>query len=155
MAGVTIKTNMAYTVKQLAQLTGVTVRTLHHYDEIGLLTSPVIGANGYRYYDERSVLRLQSILFYRELDFPLEAIKAVLDRPGFNPITALREQRAALESKLGRLHRLIVTIDQTINHLNGEKTMSTKQLFAAFKPEEEKHYADEAAKRWDAKTVRA
>jgi len=155
VAGVTIKTSMAYTVKQIAQLTGVTVRTLHHYDEIGLLTSPVIGANGYRYYDERSVLRLQSILFYRELDFPLEAIKALLDQPGLDPITALREQRAALEKKLGRLHRLIATIDQTIHHLNGEKTMSTKQLFAAFTPEEEKHYADEAAKRWDAKTVRA
>jgi DNA-binding transcriptional MerR regulator len=155
VSGVTIKTHMAYTVKQLAQLAGVTVRTLHHYDEIGLLTSPVIGANGYRYYDEGSVLRLQSILFYRELDFPLEAIKAVLDRPDFSPITALREQRAALEAKLGRLHRLIVTIDQTINHLNGEKPMSTKQLFAVFTPEEAKHHADEAAKRWDAKTVRA
>ena len=69
MRGVTIRTTMAYTVKQLAQLAGVSIRTLHHYDEIGLLTPPVIGANGYRYYDERSALRLQSILFYRDLEF--------------------------------------------------------------------------------------
>jgi MerR family transcriptional regulator, thiopeptide resistance regulator len=146
---------MAYTVKQLAQLAGVSVRTLHHYDEIGLLTPPVIGANGYRYYDERSALRLQSILFYRELEFPLEAIKAVLDRPDFDALTALREQRSALEAKLGRLHRLIGTIDQTIRHLKGEKTMSTKQLFAGLTPEQEKEYTEEAAKRWGEKSVRA
>jgi DNA-binding transcriptional MerR regulator len=146
---------MAHTVKQLAQLAGVSIRTLHHYDEIGLLLPPVIGANGYRYYDERSALRLQSILFYRELDFPLEAIKALLDQPGFDALTALQEQRTALEAKLGRLHRLIATIEQTISHLKGEKPMSTKQLFAGLTPEQEKIYADEAAKRWDEKQVRA
>jgi MerR family transcriptional regulator, thiopeptide resistance regulator len=146
---------MAYTVKQLAALAGVSIRTLHHYDEIGLLTPPVIGANGYRYYDERSALRLQSILFYRELDFPLEAIKAVLDRPDFDALTALQEQRTALEAKLGRLHRLIATIDQTIRHLQGDQTMSTKQLFAGLTPEQEKAYGDEAAKRWGEKSVRA
>jgi DNA-binding transcriptional MerR regulator len=146
---------MAYTVKQLAQFAGVSIRTLHHYDEIGLLTPPVIGANGYRYYDERSVLRLQSILFYRELDFPLAAIKAALDRPDFEPLTALQEQRVALEAKLGRLHRLIATIDQTIQHLKGETNMSTKQLFAGLTPEQEKEYTDEAARRWGEQTVRA
>jgi DNA-binding transcriptional MerR regulator len=145
---------MAYTVKQLASLAGVSVRTLHHYDEIGLLVPPVIGANGYRYYDERSVLRLQSILFYRELDFPLQAIKAVLDRPDFDPLVALQEQRTALEARLGRLHRLIATIDQTISHLKGEKQMSTKQLFAGLTPEQEKAYTDEAAKRWGENGVR-
>lgn len=145
---------MAYTVKQLAQLAGVSVRTLHHYDEIGLLTPPVIGANGYRYYDERSVLRLQSILFYRELEFPLSAIKAVLDRPDFEPLAALQEQRAALEAKLGRLHQLIATIDRTIGHLKGETTMSTKQLFAGLTPEQEKEYTDEAARRWGESGVR-
>ena len=146
---------MAYTVKQLATLAGVSVRTLHHYDEIGLLTPPVIGANGYRYYDERSALRLQSILFYRELDFPLEAIKAALDRPDFDALKALQEQRQALEAKLGRLHRLIATIDETIGHLKGEKPMNPKQLFAGLTPEQEKQYTDEAARRWGEKDVRA
>jgi DNA-binding transcriptional MerR regulator len=146
---------MAYTVKQLASLAGVSIRTLHHYDEIGLLTPPVIGANGYRYYDERSLLRLQSILFYRELDFPLEAIKAVLDRPGFDALAALQGQRASLETKLGRLHRLIATLDQTIRHIQGDQTMNARQLFAGFTPEQEQYYAEEAARRWDARTVRA
>jgi DNA-binding transcriptional MerR regulator len=146
---------MAYTVKQLAKLAGISVRTLHHYDDIGLLTPPVIGANGYRYYDERSVLRLQSILFYRELEFPLATIKAALDRPDFDPLDALQEQRTALEVKLGRLHRLIATIDGTIGHLKGTNTMSTKQLFAGLTPEQEKDYAEEAARRWDADAVRA
>jgi DNA-binding transcriptional MerR regulator len=101
------------------------------------------------------VLRLQTILFYRELDFPLAAIKAVLDRPEFDALQALQEQRAALEARLGRMHRLIATIDQTIRHLKGETAMSTKQLFAGLTPEQEKAYTDEAAQRWDAKTVRA
>jgi DNA-binding transcriptional MerR regulator len=145
---------MAYTVKQLARLAGVSVRTLHHYDELGLLPPPVIGANGYRYYDERSVLRLQSILFYRELGFPLAKIREALDRPGFDAIAALQEHRVALESRVGRLQRLIATIDHTVCHLKGEKTMNTKQLFAGFTPEEEQKYADEAAQRWDEGTVR-
>lgn len=146
---------MAYTVKQLARLSGVSVRTLHYYDEIGLFAPTTVGANGYRYYDEPSVLRLQSILFYRELDFPLAAVKALLDRPDFDALAALREQRAALEAKLGRLHRLIAAIDQTIAHLKGEKPMSTRQLFRHLTPGEETRHADEAAQRWGEKTVRA
>jgi MerR family transcriptional regulator, thiopeptide resistance regulator len=148
-------TLMAYTVKQLSELAGVSVRTLHHYDEIGLLIPSTIGANGYRYYDERSVLRLQSILFYRELDFPLEQIKAIVDRPSFNALAALEEQRKALAGKLGRLHRLLGAIDQTISHLKGEKQMTPKQLFAALTPEQENAYADEAAARWGEQAVRA
>jgi DNA-binding transcriptional MerR regulator len=146
---------MSYTVKQLAQIAGVSVRTLHHYDEIDLLRPPVIGANGYRYYDERSLLRLQRILFYRELEFPLEAIKALLDRPGVDAVGALEEQRTALEAKLGRLHRMIATLNQTIDHLKGEKTMKPQELFAGLTPEQEKEYTDEAARRWGEKEVRA
>jgi DNA-binding transcriptional MerR regulator len=145
---------MPYTVKQLAQLAGVSVRTLHHYDEIDLLRPPVIGANGYRYYEESSVLRLQAILFYRELEFPLQAIKALVGRPSFDSVTALREQRAALEAKLGKLHRLIATIDQTIGHLEGKRTMKPKQLFAGLTPEQEQEYTDEAVRRWGEKEVR-
>lgn len=146
---------MAYTVKQLARLTGVSVRTLHHYDAIGLFTPTVVGANGYRYYDEASVLRLQSILFYRELDFPLSAIQALLDRPDYAPLAALREQRAALEAKLGRLHGLIATLDQTVAHLTAGKPMPPKQLFTHLTPEEVKRYTAAAARRWDPKLVRA
>ena len=145
---------MAYTVQQLAQLAGVSVRTLHHYDEIGLLRPTMIGANGYRYYDQRSVLRLQSILFYRELEFPLLDIKAVLDRPNFDPLVALQEQRKALEAKVGRLHGLIQTIDRTIKLIKGETAMETEQLFAGLTPEREKEYTEEAARRWGEDGVR-
>lgn len=146
---------MTYTVKQLARLASISVRTLHYYDEIRLLTPPVIGANGYRYYDDRSLLRLQSILFYRELDFPLDAIKAALDRPDFDAIRALREQRAALEAKQGQLHRVIVTIDQTLRHLQGEPILQPKELFQGLTPEQEDANTHEAAQRWDSATVQA
>lgn len=144
---------MTYTVKQLAQLACVSIRTLHHYDEIGLLPPPLIGANGYRRYDQSSVLRLQSILFYRELDFPLVAIKAVLDRPEFDPLLALQEQRQALETRLGRLHRVITTIDIAIRHLKEKTPMNSKELFVRQTPEKEQAYAEVAGRRWDPATV--
>ena len=77
---------MRYTVKQLADLAGVSVRTLHYYHEIELLVPAHIGENGYRYYDEAAVLRLQQIMFFRELDFRLDEIRMILDRPGFDVV---------------------------------------------------------------------
>lgn len=146
---------MAYTVKQLADLAGVSVRTLHYYDEIGLLVPPNIGANGYRLYDHASVLRLQVILFYRELDFPLEAIKAALDRPDHDPLAALRQQRTALAARLGRLHRLISTLDDTIRHLENQTPMDAKKMFDHLSPAQEDAYTAEAARRWDPAMVQA
>ena len=83
-----------YTVKQLSELAQVSVRTLHYYDEIGLLIPSQVGANGYRYYDDAAVLRLQQILFYREIGMELMQIKDVLDSPGFDLVTALKSHRA-------------------------------------------------------------
>lgn len=77
-----------YTVKQVAKLSGVSVRTLHHYDEIGLLKPESVGANGYRYYGQDELLRLQQILFHRELGFPLAEIARVLDAPDFDRVAA-------------------------------------------------------------------
>jgi DNA-binding transcriptional MerR regulator len=77
-----------FTVKKLAKLAGITPRTLHYYDEIGLLKPSRIGDNGYRYYGEESLLRLQQILLYRQLDMPLGRIKVMLDRPDFEAIHA-------------------------------------------------------------------
>lgn len=85
-----------YTVKQVAELAGVSVRTLHHYDQIGLLKPSQIGANGYRYYDDDALLRLQQILFYRELGLELAQINDVLNRPDFDVLTALKSHRIAL-----------------------------------------------------------
>src|SRR5687768_10889673 len=113
-----------YTVKQVADLTRVSVRTLHYYDEIGLLHPSKVGANGYRYYDDDALLRLQQILIYREIGLELMQIKDILDSPNFDLLEALRSHRAVLEQKIGRLHQLVRTVDTTIMHLAGEIDMS-------------------------------
>ena len=117
-----------YTVKQLSTLAGVTPRTLHHYDQIDLLKPESVGENGYRYYGETSLLRLQQILFYRELGFSLESIREMLGRPEFQILDALEEHRESLQGRVRRLERLIQTVDKTIHHLKGENIMSPKRI---------------------------
>ncbi len=137
----------SYTVQELADIAGVSVRTLHHYDEIDLL-NPSREANGYRSYREEDLLRLQQILFYKELDVPLEEIKAMLDDPAFDTRQALRAHRGNIAEKKKRLTGLIRTIDATLKKLSGEKDMSDDQLFEAFWEKHEKDYAPEAEERW-------
>jgi len=144
-----------FTVKQLSKLAGVTPRTLHHYDAIGLLKPSRVGDNGYRYYGEESLLRLQQILFYRELDLPLEDIKKIVGRRDFDVLDALESHKEALKRRMERLNVLLSTVDNTINHLKGRTTMSQKGLFEGFSGEEQVKLADEAAQNWDAETVRA
>ena len=146
---------MAYTVKQLSEIAGVSIRTLHYYDEIGLFKPSWLAENGYRYYDDGAVLRLQQILFYRELELNLTEINAIMDIPDFDMLAALNTHRAGLESKIHRLQVLIKTIDRTIMHLIGEVDMSKKQLFNGFTPEEEKKYEQEARQRWGDEEVSA
>ena len=89
---------MKMQIKEFAKLTGVSVRTLHYYDEIGLLKPALVDAqNGYRFYDDNSLLRMQEILFYRELDFPLKSILEILSSPDYDKQKALAEQRNLLE----------------------------------------------------------
>lgn len=145
---------MTYTVKQLADLAGVTPRTLHYYDEIGLLRPTSVAANGYRYYDEVAVLRLQQILFYRELGLSLEDIRAILDSPSFDVSAALRQHRAALFGRVERLNRLISTIDNTILFLEGAIVMNDKELFTGFDEETQARYEQEAAEMYDPEIVR-
>lgn len=123
---------MAYTVKQVAQMSGVSVRTLHFYDETGLLKPDHTGQNGYRYYEEPQLLALQQILFYRELGLALRKIRPLLGRPDFQRVDALRSHREALEERLARTRRLLETIDHTIDHLEGKKPMTGEQMFAGF-----------------------
>lgn len=137
-----------HTVKQLSTLAGVSVRTLHYYDEIGLLKPSMVGENGYRYYDDQALLRLQQILFYRELDVELPQIKTLLDEPGFDVVTALQEHRQALQTRIDRLQTLMQTVDNTILQQVGEVNMSKKQLFKGFSEEQQKHYEAEAEKQW-------
>lgn len=146
---------MVYTVKQLSNLAGISVRTLHYYDEIGLLKPSSVGENSYRYYGDEALLRLQQILFYRELGLRLNEIKRIVVSPDFDVMRALRTHRLALGKQVERLKRLISTVDNTINHLKGEKEMGKKQLFAAFTEEEEKKYAIEAEQMYDPMIVKA
>lgn len=146
---------MNYTVKQLADLAGVSPRTLHYYDEIGLLAPERIGDNGYRYYGEGAVLRLQQILFYRELDMPLMEIKRLMGRSDFNIRSALEDHRQALGRQVQRLNHLIQTVDDTLLHLKGSKKMKEKQLFEAFSEEQQEEYARQAEQVYDPEIVRA
>src|SRR5689334_22230170 len=119
---------MTYTVKQVADMSGVSVRTLHFYDESGLLKPAHIGANGYRFYEEPQLLILQQILFYRELGFELKRIKRIMDQPDFEKVAALESHRQVLQADQTRTGSLIETIDKTIKHLKGIETMKTDDM---------------------------
>jgi len=123
---------MAYTVKQLAVMSGVTVRTLHFYDEMALLKPAYSKANGYRIYEQPQLLMLQQILFYRELGFELKRIKEILSQPKFEKVAALKSHRRVLEKNATRTGTLIETIDKTISHLKGTKKMKNEEMFAGF-----------------------
>lgn len=144
-----------YTVKQFAKLAGVSVRTLHYYDELGLLKAESVGANGYRHYGDAAVLKLQQILFYRELDLSLEQIKSILGSPDFDVLNALHSHKEALQGRVKRLERLIQTVDTTLQQLKGRKTMNAKGLFEGFSEEEQEKYAKEAEQMYDPETVKA
>lgn len=139
---------MQYTVQQLATLAGISVRTLHYYDQIGLLEPAGIKKNGYRYYEEGELLKLQQIMFFRELDFPLDDIKRILSSPSFDMRGALEDQRKLIEIKRSRLGKLIRTIDKTIKKINKKINMKDDELYGNFSKEEAEKYAEEAKKRW-------
>lgn len=128
------------TVKQLAAISGVTVRTLHHYDEIGLLRPASVGANGYRYYGREEMLRLQQILFHRELGVPLGAIGELLELEGQDQIAVLEQHRDKLAAETERYRILIATIDRTIGELKGKKPMNNADLYKGFSPEKQAQY---------------
>ena len=135
---------MKMQIKEFAKLTGVSVRTLHYYDEIGLIKPALVDAqNGYRFYDENSLLRMQEILFYRELDFPLKSILEILSSPDYDKQKALAEQRKLLELKKERLERIIDALDGATK---GKVTMT------AFDNSDyetaRKQYEAEAKQRW-------
>ncbi len=123
---------MAYTVKQVAAMSGVSVRTLHFYDELALLKPAYTKPNGYRIYEEPQLLMLQQILFYRELGFELRRIKKILSQRKFEKADALKSHRQVLEKNVRRTRTLIETIDKTINHLKGTKKMKSEELFTGF-----------------------
>lgn len=136
---------MKMLIKKFAELTGVSVRTLHYYDEIGLLQpSSVDEQNGYRIYDEGSLERMQEILFYRELDFPLKSISVILSSPDYDKQKALTEQKRLLTLKKERLERLINALDSAAKGENMNMNVFDNSKFEA----EKKKYAREAKEKW-------
>ena len=130
------------TVKEVSRITGVSVRTLHHYDAIGLLKPTRVTEAGYRLYDDTALRRLQAILLFRELQFPLKEIKEILDSPGFDPKEALAQQIHLLE--LQRQH-----LDTLISHARQiQKTGMITMDFSAFDTTEMDVYAAEAKAKW-------
>ena len=131
---------MKMQIKEFAEFTGVSVRTLHYYDEIGLLRPAFVDkSTGYRFYDEKSLLRMQEILFYRELDFSLKSIGEILSSPNYDKNKALKEQKHLLTLKKERLERLISAIDDAVK---GENVMK------AFDNSEFEKYKGEAQEKW-------
>lgn len=143
-----------YSVKQLAAAAGVSARTLHYYDEIGLLRPSRNPENGYRVYQAEALLRLQQILFLRELDLSLEEIQQILDNPSFDLLPALEHHRQALLDRRRRLDQLVQTVESTIQHLKGNIDMDANDLYKGFSPEQELAYAEEAQRRWGEKNVK-
>lgn len=132
-------------VQQVAKLTGVSVRTLHYYDEIGLLAPGEVTEAGYRLYGEAELEKLQQILFYRELDFPLLQIKDLLSRPDYNREEALRGQRELLTLKRDRLNKLISLLERT---LKGEIRMNFEEFDSSELQRAREEYAQEAQRRY-------
>lgn len=131
---------MAYTVQKLATLSGVSVRTLHHYDEIGLLKPAYVGGNGYRYYGQEQLLLLQQILFFRNLGFELKKIREIVKKSDFDRIAALHSHRKMLTRELEKTRELIETIDNTLEHLQGKKKMKDNQFFKGLNSPKQKEY---------------
>ena len=130
------------TVHEVSQISGVSVRTLHHYDAIGLLRPTAVTEAGYRLYDDTALARLQSILLFRELAFPLKEIKRIMDDPQFDQATALEQQIRLLELQQERLSRLIDLARETM------KTGVTHMDFTAFDNSKLEQYAAEVKERW-------
>jgi DNA-binding transcriptional MerR regulator len=141
-------TEMQYSVKKLAKMSGVSARTLHYYDEIGLLTPSRDPHNGYRLYRQGDLLRLQQILFLRELGLSLEEIHAWLDQPGYDLLSSLEQHRKALLARQKRLERLVATVEHTLESLKGNSVMENQDLFAGFSEEKQKEYEVEVERRY-------
>ena len=129
-------------------MAGISTRTLHYYDAIGLLTPRRQFNNQYRRYEHQHLLKLQQILFFRELDFPLEQIKTILEDPDFDVKAALNVQRDMLVDRQEQIAQLIRTIDKTIQQLQGEETMQDEELYLGFSEEKQKEYEKEVREKY-------
>jgi DNA-binding transcriptional MerR regulator len=150
-----VYTAVMFTVKKLSRMAGITPRTLHYYDEIGLLKPTRVGQNGYRYYGEEALLRLQQILLYRKLNMPLKSIQKIMGRGDFDVLDALESHKQELRKRIAQMERLATTVDDTILYLRGKLEMTPKQYFAAFTEEQQAEYEQEAMQMYDPAIVKA
>ncbi|MDF2532758.1 MAG: transcriptional regulator, MerR family protein, partial [Clostridia bacterium] len=143
---------MEYTVQKLANLAGISTRTLRYYDEIGILKPARINSSGYRIYGQKEVDRLQQILFFRELGVDLDSIKNIVTAPTFDGAAALKEHREKLLEKRAQLDALIENVNKTIAVTEGRIKMTNKEKFQGFKKnmieENEKKYGKEIREKY-------
>ena len=138
-----------YSVKQLSNLAGVSVRTLHHYDQIGLLKPSFRSEKGYRFYERKELLRLQQILFYRKLGFPLKEIHSIINEPSFDLLEALKTHKKQLKKQMEDLKLLLKTVDKTIIELKSTtKMMTDKEMYEGFTSEQVIAIKKEVKARW-------
>ncbi len=138
-----------YSVQQLSALAGVSVRTLHHYDQIGLLKPARRSEKGYRFYGRAELLRLQQVLFYRELDFSLKEIGKIVNDPHFNLLEALESHRSELQKRAERYRVLLSTVEKTITELKTKKKMMTdEEMYKGFTKKEVNAMRREVVERW-------
>ena len=139
---------MSYSVGQVADLAGVTVRTLHHYGQIGLLEPQDRSGAGYRRYSDDDLQRLQHILFYRELGFSLDDIATILSDPGANTGAHLRRQRELLNNRIARLHAMVAAVEKELEAYTMGIQLTPEEKFEIFGPNYSEDYETEAEQRW-------
>src|ERR1700730_13299217 len=139
---------MAHTVGKVAELAGVTVRTLHHYDEIGLLSPSERSATGYRRYDDRDLERLQQIRYYRELGFSLEEIATILDDPKSDSVAHLRRQHELLTERIKRMQDMVNAIEFAMEAKKMGISLTPEERFEVFGDLNPDDYAEEVEQRW-------
>lgn len=139
-------------IKELADMAGISVRTLHHYDSIGLLVPSIDSENGYRNYTDSDISKLQQILFFRQLNFKLTQIKEIVESREYDTLTALEAQKTILLQEQQRLKDVVALIDKTIKTERGEMTMTNEEKFKGV-DFSRNPYESEARERWGNEAV--
>ncbi|MFI6878684.1 MerR family transcriptional regulator [Streptomyces sp. NPDC050400] len=139
---------MSYSVGQVAGFAGVTVRTLHHYDQIGLLVPSERNHAGHRRYSEADLDRLQQILFYRELGFPLDEVQTLLDDPATDPRAHLRRQHEVLVARIERLQKMAEAVEHAMEAQKMGIQLTPEERFEVFGDKDPEEFSEEAERRW-------
>ncbi len=144
---------MAYTVKKVSDIAGISVRALHHYDAIGLLKPESLSPAGYRLYSDSDLEKLQQVLFFRELGFGLSEITKILGSDRYDREEALRQHRKLMIEKKKRLERIIASVEKTLENFKGGKSMKADEMFGAFDESTVERYKEEVRAKYPKKTV--